>query len=71
MNLAQLLDRLKADDRFLRNVNRWEIIPPEAGTYADYPPSLDDRLVDVPPRRGGGHSSEARRDRATAELFRF
>ncbi|MEN8005631.1 MAG: DEAD/DEAH box helicase [Candidatus Krumholzibacteriota bacterium] len=52
MNLAQLLDRLKADDRFLRNVNRWEVIPPEAGRYADYPDSLEPRLIDVLKNRG-------------------
>jgi DEAD/DEAH box helicase domain-containing protein len=52
LNLAQLLDRLKADERFLRNVNRWEVIPPESGKYADYPASLDERLVGVLKKRG-------------------
>jgi DEAD/DEAH box helicase domain-containing protein len=52
LNLAQLLDRLKADERFLRNVNRWEVIPPEDGRYADYPASLEPRLVDVLKNRG-------------------
>jgi DEAD/DEAH box helicase domain-containing protein len=52
LNLAQLLDRLKADDRFLRNVNRWEVIPPQDGRYAAYPSSLDARLVDVLKARG-------------------
>ncbi len=52
MNLAQLLDQLKVDERFLRNVNRWEVIPPEAGRYADFPSSLDPRLIDVLKNRG-------------------
>jgi DEAD/DEAH box helicase domain-containing protein len=52
LNLAQLLDQLKADDRFLRNVNRWEVLPPEDGSYADYPDSLEPRLVDVLKNRG-------------------
>ena len=52
MNLAQLLDQLKADDRFLRNVNRWEVIPPESGRYAEYPDTLEPRLVDVLKNRG-------------------
>ena len=52
MNLAQLLDQLKADDRFLRNVNRWEVIPPESGRYSEFPDSLEPRLVDVLKNRG-------------------
>ncbi len=31
VNLAQLLAQLKTDDRFLRNVTRWEVLPPRAG----------------------------------------
>ncbi len=52
MNLAQLLDQLKADERFVRHVTRWEVIPPAAGCYADFPSRLDPRLADVLRRRG-------------------
>jgi len=52
LNLAQLLDQLKADERFLRNVTRWEVIPPEAGRYAEFPSTLDPRLVAVLKNRG-------------------
>ena len=52
MNLAQLLDRLRADDRFLRHVTRWEVIPPQAGRYADFPSQLDRRLIAVMAKRG-------------------
>jgi len=52
LNLAQLLDRLKGDERFLRNVTRWETIPPSPGEYADYPDELDTRLRDALRRRG-------------------
>ena len=52
MNLAQLLDRLKSDDRFLRNVTRWETIPPQPGRYAPLPTNLDRRLQDVLRDRG-------------------
>ena len=52
MNLAQLLDQLKADDRFLRNVTRWEVLPPRLARYADWPESLDPRLVEVLQKRG-------------------
>lgn len=52
MNLAQLLDQLKVDERFLRNVSRWEVIPPQTGRYAEFPSSLDPRLIDVLKNRG-------------------
>ena len=47
MNLAQLLLRLRADDRFLRHVTRWEVLDAEAGHFADWPDGLDPRLVDA------------------------
>jgi DEAD/DEAH box helicase domain-containing protein len=52
LNLAQLLARLKTEDRFTRNVSRWEVIPPVAGRYAEFPAELDARLVDVLKKRG-------------------
>ncbi len=52
LNLAQLLDRLKADDRFTRNVTRWEMLPPEPARLAPYPDSLDSRLVTTMRARG-------------------
>ncbi|MBD3221806.1 DEAD/DEAH box helicase [bacterium] len=45
MNLAQLLSRLRADDRFLRHVTRWEVLAAEPGRFADWPDGLDARLV--------------------------
>jgi DEAD/DEAH box helicase domain-containing protein len=52
VNLPQLLDRLKRDDGFLRNVTRWEVLPPRPGEYADFPPEIDPRLVAVLRARG-------------------
>ncbi len=52
MNLAQLLDQLKVDDRFQRHVTRWEVIAPTAGRYADFPTGLDPRLSTVLRDRG-------------------
>ena len=52
MNLVQLLQQLKVDERFLRNVTRWEVIPPASGKYADFPAELNPRLVDALRRRG-------------------
>lgn len=54
MTLAQLLDRLKRDDRFLRNVTRWEVLPPSPGRYAELPASLEPRLAAVLEARGLG-----------------
>ena len=52
MNLAQLLDQLKVDEKFQRHVTRWEVIPPADGRYADFPAGLDPRLADVLRGRG-------------------
>ncbi len=63
MNLAQFLDRLKADERFLRNVTRWEVTPPREGKYVDYPAELDPRLAAALRARGAerlySHQAEA------------
>jgi len=52
LNLAQLLEQLKADDRFTRQVTRWQTMPPEPAKYAAYPELLDSRLVKVMQGRG-------------------
>jgi len=52
LNLSQLLDRLKNDARFLRNVTRWERLPAQPGRYAEFPPEIDSRLVAVLRQRG-------------------
>jgi len=52
LNLAQLLDRLKADEGFLRNVTRWETIPPRPARTVPVPASLDPRLREALAARG-------------------
>ncbi len=52
MNLAQLLDSLRADDAFLRNVSRWEVLPARPARHAPFPARLDARLVDAMRARG-------------------
>ncbi len=73
MNLAQLLDQLKADERFLRNVTRWETIPAEQGRYADVPASLDPRLAGALAGRGidrlYSHQAEAVKLAAAGRSF--
>lgn len=52
MNLAQFLDALKADDRFTRNVTRWDVLPPEPAVLGRWPDGLDTDLVRVLGDRG-------------------
>ena len=52
MNLAQLLEQLKADERFLRHVTRWEVIPPRPARTVAFPEVLDPRLREALRRRG-------------------
>jgi len=52
LNLPQLLDRLKADERFMRNVTRWEVLPATAARTVDYPDHLHPDLVATLKQRG-------------------
>ncbi len=52
MNLNQLLDQLRSDSRFMQNVTRWERISPRDAVYADFPPTVNSRLVKVLKQRG-------------------
>ena len=78
VNLAQLLDRLRADESFVRNVTRWEVLPPRPARLADPPRRLHPDLVAAlraprhrpavrPPGRGdraGGAARALRRGHA-------
>lgn len=52
MNLEQLLQQLRGEEKFTRHVTRWQVIEPEPATNAPFPKILDSRLVDVMRRRG-------------------
>jgi DEAD/DEAH box helicase domain-containing protein len=52
MNLAQLLENLRFDDRFMKNVVAWERIAARPARYADFPVALDERLVGLVRRMG-------------------
>jgi DEAD/DEAH box helicase domain-containing protein len=52
MNLAQLLDRLRADPAFRRHVTRWEVLPAQPARLDDWPAALDPRLVAAMRARG-------------------
>lgn len=50
--LEELLARWQDDPAFMRNVTRWEELPAQEGSYAEFPSSLDPRLRDTLRRRG-------------------
>ncbi|NLN07901.1 MAG: DEAD/DEAH box helicase [Firmicutes bacterium] len=50
--MQQLLAKWRADARFAANVVRWEEMPAESGTYADFPPFLHRSLCEGLRRRG-------------------
>ncbi|GAB4474086.1 MAG: hypothetical protein Kow00124_13760 [Anaerolineae bacterium] len=52
MSVANLLDRLRRDDRFMRNVAVWERIPARPARYAEFPPGVDRRLAEMARRLG-------------------
>jgi DEAD/DEAH box helicase domain-containing protein len=52
VNLAQLIDQLRNDRRFVRHVTRWEVIPERKAMYAEWPQHLDRKLITVMMNRG-------------------
>jgi DEAD/DEAH box helicase domain-containing protein len=52
MSLSELLDQLRADAKFMRNVTAWNRLPARAARYAPWPAGLDARLVEAV--RAGG-----------------
>jgi DEAD/DEAH box helicase domain-containing protein len=47
MTLLQLLDILRSDPDFMGNVTCWNVLPPKAAQWADFPPSLKSELVEA------------------------
>ncbi len=52
MSLSELLARLRADPRFMRDVTAWERRPARAARYASWPDGLDPRLIDATRAQG-------------------
>ncbi|MCC6486254.1 MAG: DEAD/DEAH box helicase [Candidatus Hydrogenedentes bacterium] len=52
MNVAQLLDRLKADPQIRRNLTAWKTVPARPPRYGGYPQGLNPRLVEALNARG-------------------
>ncbi|MCJ7708193.1 MAG: DEAD/DEAH box helicase, partial [Anaerolineales bacterium] len=57
MPIEDALEQLRFDRQFMANVTAWERLPARPARYADFPPSLDPRLI------------AALRSRGTAPLF--
>lgn len=52
MNVAQIIDHLRGDADFKRNLTAWHTVPAQAARYADFPESLEPRLVQGLQKRG-------------------
>ncbi|HOE65302.1 MAG TPA: DEAD/DEAH box helicase [Candidatus Hydrogenedentes bacterium] len=52
MNVAQTIDRLRRDDRFMRNLTQWRSIPAREARYAGFPEGLHPRLIEGLKARG-------------------
>ena len=68
MNVTQLADQLRRDPQFMKNVTRWEVIPPRPAQTAAFPDCLDPRLRPVLAQRGihALYSHQAQSVEATA-----
>jgi DEAD/DEAH box helicase domain-containing protein len=52
MNLGQLLTQMRTTPDLVERVTAWKVTPSREGSFADFPPSVDPRLVDVLRSRG-------------------
>ncbi|MGI6424932.1 MAG: DEAD/DEAH box helicase [Tepidanaerobacteraceae bacterium] len=52
MNLEQIMDQLKVQERFRKNITHWESIPEKAGEYKEFPGYLDPKLISVLKKKG-------------------
>lgn len=52
MKLIQLMEKLKTSPDFAPNITHWNVSPKRPGVYADFPVSLDKRIIDVLKKNG-------------------
>ncbi|MCP4631995.1 MAG: DEAD/DEAH box helicase, partial [candidate division Zixibacteria bacterium] len=45
MNINQLLDTLKASEKFKSNLTFWKTIPPREAKYEEFPEHIDEKLI--------------------------
>lgn len=52
MNIEQLLEQMKLNERVIKNVTCWNIIPPREALYQDFPSSIDTKIKTTLERKG-------------------
>ena len=52
MNVTQLAEQLRRDNHFMKDVTRWEVIPPREARTLPFPDWMDERLKPVLAKRG-------------------
>ncbi|MCC6964646.1 MAG: DEAD/DEAH box helicase [candidate division Zixibacteria bacterium] len=52
LSVAQVLDQLRSDRSFMDNITQWQVVPPRAGEYVDFPASVPANLRAVLEKRG-------------------
>lgn len=52
MNLAQILDQLKTQEHFYKNITHWRVIPQKPGKYEDFPQYLNPKLISALKKKG-------------------
>jgi DEAD/DEAH box helicase domain-containing protein len=52
MDVRAYIEKLKSNPDFMRNVTSWRVVPPRAAQHADFPASLDSRIVNALTARG-------------------
>ncbi len=55
MNVAQIIDRLKSDTSFCRDLTTWQTLPARPARYADFPEQLQPRLIQALREKRGIH----------------
>ncbi len=52
MSISEVLDVMRRDPAFMKNVTAWERLPAREARYADFPVGLDPRLISALQTRG-------------------
>ncbi len=52
MNLDQIISSLRQDRALGKSITHWKTFPPRAARYADFPPNIDQRLIDTVGAKG-------------------
>lgn len=43
--MAQIIDRLQRDEKFMANVTAWEVLESKQAQFADFPPQINEKLI--------------------------